>query len=596
MPQGGVELGERLIEARRLQGAKVIATIALLALAVSTPFVFGIAALLDTGLGVALGLFVLALAAYQGAVLLLLKRGLYRPWVDWLSTAVEISAPTVIAIIDARQVGPAYALTSAPMMFFGVAVVVSALRLRPRIVLFAGVLGAVELATLSVVLRAMIPADFIEQLPSLSLSNCLQKSAYVFVAGLAGFFLSRAMLQLARDTATALDARRASEAQLQQVQKMEAIGLLAGGIAHDFNNLLTGILGYARSLAEGHDPEDPVAQDADEICQAVERAVGLTRQLLTFSRKEVTAPRLLELDSHIGATKRLLARIIGEDVQVSFIPGAPGGTVFIDPTHLEQVLMNLVVNARDAMPGGGVVTIETGCHDGGPPPGELHGSLPAGPALTVAVRDTGVGLSPEARAHLFEPFFTTKARGKGTGLGLSTVHGILQQANGAIAVDSTVGQGTSFQIYLPRGGAMEEVGPEVRTEVLQRKARILLVEDEPMVRRIVQRSLQRAGYSVVSAAGCDQAQLLFKDRAPDREFDLLLTDVIMPDDSGVTLWERLSAEAPRLRVLFMSGYTDDRLGHYGMLAPDTPLIRKPFTDEALLARLKEALERPRPAP
>ncbi len=383
---------------------------------------------------------------------------------------------------------------------------------------------------------------------------------------------------------------RQREDQLRQAQKMEAIGRLAGGVAHDFNNLLTAIRGYGELVLETLEDDDARRADADEIIKAVDRAAGLTRQLLTFSRRQVLAPQVLALNDLVAGTEKMLRRLIGEDVELTCVSQAGLGLVRADLGQVEQVLVNLVVNARDAMPGGGKLHIElNNVEFNGSAAGGRSGAEP-GRYVRLSVSDTGGGMTPEIVSHIFEPFFTTKEEGKGTGLGLATVYGIVQQSGGTIEVESQPGAGTTFRIYLPEVTGVEVVPAPQRT--VQQTSRgletILLVEDDERVRALVGSVLTKSGYVVLEAARGEQALDIARTYA--LPIHLLLTDVVMPGMSGRVLSERLTSLRPETRVLFMSGYSDDAILRHGVQTAGTQFIQKPFSIEALTAKLREALE------
>ncbi len=387
--------------------------------------------------------------------------------------------------------------------------------------------------------------------------------------------------------------RRRLEEQLRQAQKMEAVGRLAGGIAHDFNNLLTVIAGRAQMILSRLRPEEPIHRDASLVRSTADRAASLTQQLLAFSRKQVLQPQVLDLDKVVRGMEPMLGRLIGEDIDLAVIPREDLGRVKADPAQIEQVIVNLVVNARDAMPEGGRLTLETA--DVELDAGCRPLSVPAGSYVMLAVSDTGMGMDEATRARVFEPFFTTKEPGKGTGLGLSTVYGIVKQSGGDIQLYSEVGRGTSFKIYLPRVGpaaAPEEPRP-APVVVPRGDETVLLVEDEPGVRDLAREILEASGYRVLQASDPQDAVLIAERHAgPIR---LLLTDVIMPRQSGRALAERLRPLRPELQVLYMSGYTNEAIMRHGVLEPDTLFIQKPFTPEALGRKVREALDLGRPA-
>jgi two-component system cell cycle sensor histidine kinase/response regulator CckA len=378
---------------------------------------------------------------------------------------------------------------------------------------------------------------------------------------------------------------RQLEDQFRQAQKMEAIGRLAGGVAHDFNNLLTAILGYSDMMLSqiGHD--SPLREDAEEIRKAGERAAGLTRQLLAFSRKQRLDPKVIDLNALIGDVQRMLQRMIGEDVELATSLEPSLGRVRADPGQLEQVIMNLAVNARDAMPDGGKLTIETRNAELDETWGAGRFTVQAGSYVMVAVTDTGTGMDEETKSHVFEPFFTTKAQGEGTGLGLATVYGIVKQSGGYVWVYSEPGAGTAFRIYLPRhGDASEEVGrfespaPE---ESRRGRETILLVEDEEGVRALARKVLSMKGYEVLEASDAEAALTLLERHAGP--IHLLLTDVLMPGLSGPELAARVVARRPEVKVLLMSGYSDSAA------AGSAELLQKPFSPEALARKVRETL-------
>jgi CheY-like chemotaxis protein len=366
---------------------------------------------------------------------------------------------------------------------------------------------------------------------------------------------------------------------------MEAIGRLAGGVAHDFNNLLTAILGYCELLLIGLAPDDERRRDIGNIQQAGLHAASLTRQLLAFSRNEIIEPARLDLNAIVTAMGPMLERLIGEDVGVSLRLSPALGKVMADGGQIEQVIMNLAVNARDAMPMGGRLTIETANVDLDEHYVMRHFAVTPGPYVMLALTDTGCGMAPDVQARMFEPFFTTKEVGKGTGLGLATIHGIVTRSGGTIGVYSEVGRGTSFKVYLPRidGGAPAAPVQSTRPPRTTPKT-ILVVEDADQLRDLTQRLLERMGHTVVTAANAQQARLTF---ARQPAIDLVLTDVIMPGVNGPELVRELRAERPSLEVIYMSGYTDDAIVHHGVLDAGIVFLQKPFTSDALAQKLRE---------
>ena len=383
------------------------------------------------------------------------------------------------------------------------------------------------------------------------------------------------------------------EQQLRQAQKMEAVGRLAGGIAHDFNNILTAITGYADLLLEDLSASDPRREDVDEVRKAAERAAGLTRQLLAFSRQQVLQPKVIDVNALVGDLEKMLGRLLGEDIALSTRLDPAVGRVKADAGQLEQVLMNLAVNARDAMPEGGKLSIEGVNVDLDERYAADHYPARPGPYVMLAVTDTGVGMSEETQAHMFEPFFTTKEKGKGTGLGLATVYGIIKQSGGFIWVYSELGRGSTFKIYLPR---VEEVGtssaaPAPAAAPAPRGTETVLVaEDEPPVRAIARQVLERQGYTVLEAATAERALDIAAQYSG--AIHLLLTDVIMPGMNGQELATRLAHVRPETRVIFMSGYTDDAVMRHGVLQPGSTYMQKPFTPDAIARKVREVLDKP----
>jgi PAS domain S-box-containing protein len=387
--------------------------------------------------------------------------------------------------------------------------------------------------------------------------------------------------------------RRALEDQLRQSQKMEAVGRLAGGIAHDFNNLLMVISGYSEFLLERLGAEPQLRGPAQEIASAAERASSLTRQLLAFSRKQMLAPRIVNLNDVATENIKMLTRMIGEDVDLVMVPGANLWPVRADAGQIEQVIMNLAVNARDAMPSGGKLTIETSNVTLDEAYARFHAPLPPGDYVMVAISDTGNGMDNETQSHIFEPFFTTKGT-KGTGLGLSTVYGIVKQSGGYIWVHSEVSRGTTFKIYLPRVASTGEAATQVAVPVDYRKVEpgretILLVEDEPNLRYLARQYLEKQGYRVIEAAdGAVAVQIAV---AHEGVIHLLLTDVIMPGMNGRELAQRISEIRPNVKILYMSGYTENVIGQNGTLDAGVRLLQKPFNLRDLKSVVREVLDK-----
>jgi signal transduction histidine kinase/CheY-like chemotaxis protein len=386
----------------------------------------------------------------------------------------------------------------------------------------------------------------------------------------------------------ALQRRIALEEQLRHSQKMEAVGRLAGGIAHDFNNLLTAIIGYTEIVMVGLDPGDPRRGDAEEIARAAMRAADLTRQMLAFSRKQILQPKVIDLNTTLSKVEPMLRRVIGEDIVMTISSKASRPQVRVDPGQIEQVIMNLVVNARDAMPRGGRLTVETG--DPVVDPGTLPPDAKPGPYVMLAVSDTGIGMSADVRARIFEPYFTTKEVGKGTGLGLSTAYGIVQQSDGYIQVYSEPGQGTTFRIYLPRTEETTVVEAAADDAMPGGSEHILLVEDDPSVRRLSREILVRLGYTITEAASGRAGLALGSDET--KHFDIALCDVILGDMSGPAVYEALRALRPTVRVLYMSGYADEAIVRTGVLDEGHPFLQKPFTPRDLAVKLRDVLDRP----
>ena len=408
-------------------------------------------------------------------------------------------------------------------------------------------------------------------------------------------FASHAAIAL-ENSRLLLESRRAydelaeTQGQLEQAQKMDAIGRLAGGVAHDFNNLLTVILGRTDILLHPLKPEDPMRRGIELIQRTAGRAAELTRQLLAFSRKQVLDPVVLDLSAVTTDMKDLLGRLIGEDIALLTTPTPGLGRVKADRGQIEQVVMNLAVNARDAMPQGGRLILETANVELDDEYVRRHVGARPGPHVMLAVSDTGTGIPREIQAQIFEPFFTTKEQGKGTGLGLATVYGIVKQSGGYIEVDSEPGQGTTFRIYLPRLDAAAATVDRTARPVAAAGGTetILLVEDEEGVRELARDILRASGYTVLEARNGGEALLLCeRHQGP---LDMLLTDVVMPRMSGRELAERLGPLRPDLSVLYMSGYTDDAVIRHGVLAPGTAFLQKPFTPAALVQRVRETLD------
>jgi signal transduction histidine kinase len=392
------------------------------------------------------------------------------------------------------------------------------------------------------------------------------------------------------DRTRAQEALQQTEAQLRQSQKMEAVGRLAGGVAHDFNNLLTVIRGYSELLLARLAPEDSIRKDMIEVKKAADRASGLTRQLLAFSRRQFIAPKIIDLNALIANMDGMLRRLLGEDiVELCTELNPHTGSIRADAGQIEQVIMNLAVNARDAMPKGGRLTIETRNVTVGKPTRQTPAGVKPGSYVLLAVRDTGHGMDEETQSHLFEPFFTTKEKGKGTGLGLSTVYGIVKQTGGSIVVESQKDQGATFKIYFPLvdQGAPGAAGtPDA--EPLHGRETILLVEDEPAVRGLVHETLRLHGYTVLEARhGIEALMTGAKHQGP---IHLLLTDVVMPQMSGPEVAEKIQIVRPGIKVLYMSGYPDHPLFEQGGIARDASFLPKPFTPNVLAKKVRDVLD------
>jgi PAS domain S-box-containing protein len=379
------------------------------------------------------------------------------------------------------------------------------------------------------------------------------------------------------------------EAQFRQAQKMEAVGRLAGGVAHDFNNMLGVILGFTDLAITKLPADDPVKMYLDEVKTAAQRSADITRQLLAFARKQTIAPQVLELNDTIASMLKMLRRLIGEDIDLLWKPANDLWPVKMDPAQIDQVLANMMVNARDAIPGVGKITIETGKVEFDEHYCKAHVGFIPGRYVLLAVSDDGCGMDKETLAQLFEPFFTTKEVGKGTGLGMATIYGIVKQNNGFIYVYSEPGQGTSFKIYLPRQEPQEAASelPPKPAEVPTGTEIVLLVEDEKSLLKFARMLLEELGYTVLAAGSPREAIQLAKEYT--NEIHLLMTDVVMPEMSGRDLWEQLEASQPGLKCLFMSGYTANVIAHHGVLDDDLHFLQKPFSRAALATKMREAL-------
>ncbi|HXU11833.1 MAG TPA: ATP-binding protein, partial [Candidatus Binatia bacterium] len=393
--------------------------------------------------------------------------------------------------------------------------------------------------------------------------------------------------------ATDITERKMLEAQLRQAQKMEAVGRLAGGVAHDFNNLLSVILGYGNLLLMDPDRRDADRKGLEEICKAAERAGGLTRQLLAFSRKQVLVPEIFDLRDSVQDIAKMLGRLIGEDVELSLSFAKEACRVRADRGQIDQVITNLAVNSRDAMPQGGKLTVEVRHADFTEPMVHDRARIEPGPYVLLAVSDSGVGMNAETQSHVFEPFYTTKGPGEGTGLGLATVYGIVKQSGGYIWLYSEPGEGTTFKIYLPRTEGQAGTAVPVQGASLPGGSEtILLVEDDEAVRGLAQLILEERGYRVLAASGGEEAERLVA--GWEGPIHLLLSDVIMPGMNGREVADRLCPRRPEMRTIFMSGYTGDAVLRRGIVAEDSDFIQKPFTPTILAVKVRQVLDRAAP--
>jgi len=386
--------------------------------------------------------------------------------------------------------------------------------------------------------------------------------------------------------------RKKLEAQFIEAQKMEVVGHLAGGVAHDFNNILGVIIGYSDLAMQEIGPESQLYKHIEEIQHAADRAVGLTRQLLLFSRKQTVQPVVLDLNETIGGMNKMLRRMVDEHIEFQIVPGKQIGRIKADSGYIGQVLMNLTVNARDAMPNGGKLTIETANVTLDENYARTHQAARPGNYVALFVKDTGVGMNDEVKARLFEAFFTTKPKGKGTGLGLTTCQTILKQCGGHIEVESASGRGTTFKIYFPR--VDEPLDPSAKTVKLSALPRgaetLLVVEDEPSVRNLACNVLEKQGYNVLRASNGKEG-LRAANEHKGEPISLVITDVVMPQMSGKVMAEWLKATYPHVKVLFTSGYTDDAMAQHGLLEQGAAFLQKPYTGAALLGRVRELLDK-----
>ncbi len=390
---------------------------------------------------------------------------------------------------------------------------------------------------------------------------------------------------------TDITVRKTLEEQLMHAQKMEAVGRLAGGVAHDFNNMLTVIAGYNRMILDELSTLDPLRGYAEEILKAADRAAALTNQLLAFSRRQIMQPRVVSTNAVLGQTENMLRRLIGEDIQLVMSLGPDTGNIRADPNHIEQAIVNLAVNSRDAMPSGGRIIIETANVQIDETYARTHMGVKPGEFVMIAISDTGHGMDSATRQNIFEPFFTTKQRGKGTGLGLATVYGMVKQSGGDIWVYSEPGQGTTFKLYFPRVAEPVATGAVTETEQPRHEhgGTLMLVEDETQVRELEARMLRQLGYTVLAAANGEEAIAVCRDHPG--EISLLVTDVVMPNMSGKQVADALLSSRPDLRVLYLSGYTENTVVNHGVLDSNVDFLSKPFSREALARKIHEILSR-----
>ena len=440
-----------------------------------------------------------------------------------------------------------------------------------------------ELAVIKAYWQDMAPSDIVQSIHDLKLSRPAL-DIHRTMAAVWPMNLERHIRETTEDLAK-------SQSAFLQSEKLEAVGRLAGGVAHDFNNLMTGILGMTQDIREALGPESPHRDDLDEVILAAQKAMAVTKQLLAFGRRQVFAPRVLNINDVIAGMKKLLQRLLGEDVEVATLFDPNLGYSRVDPGSIEQVILNLGLNARDSMPKGGRITLRTANTEIRRDNVTQTMKMPPGPYVTLTITDEGAGISPEIMPHIFEPFFTTKGDGKGTGLGLASVYGIVKQLGGEIAVRSALGQGTTFTIYLPRREAM---AAEERRAPNSRIARegsetILVAEDEEIVRKVVVRALRKKGYTVMEAArGKEAARISDTHAGP---IHLLLTDVVMPGMSGRELAESMLQKRPGLAILYMSGYEKEIIAQRGILERGMDLIEKSFSAEGLCHKVREVLDR-----
>jgi two-component system cell cycle sensor histidine kinase/response regulator CckA len=419
---------------------------------------------------------------------------------------------------------------------------------------------------------------------------CLRKDGSIFLADVSVTLLELDGRKCIVGFFTDITERKHLEDQFLQAQRMEAVGVLAGGVAHDFNNLLTVIKGYAELSMKDFAQNDPKRKDVEHIAKAARRAESLTSQLLAFSRKQILQPKILNLNDIIDETNKMLQRLIGEDIEIACITKPDLGFVNADPVQLQQIIMNLAVNARDAMPQGGRLTIETANVEFAEDYIRNQAEARAGSYVMLAISDDGVGMDAATQARIFDPFFTTKGSRQGTGLGLSTVYGIIKQSNGSIFVYSEPGLGTTFKIYLPQvEGATAPAAAETKSEEEFRGSEtVLVVEDEKAVQALICRILRERGYNVFEAADGIEAQHI--DRKYEGKIHLVLTDVILPGTNGKDIIAQLKSSRPEIKALYVSGYTDDTIFNHGILDSNAAFLQKPFTADGLARKVREVLE------
>jgi two-component system cell cycle sensor histidine kinase/response regulator CckA len=398
----------------------------------------------------------------------------------------------------------------------------------------------------------------------------------------------RELFELSTEKAALAEARGSEEERWVQAQKLQALGRLAGGVAHDFNNILSVILSYSEIALDALEPGE-LRADIETVHKAAESAADLTRQLLAFSHQQVLRPRVIDLGQIMSGMKRMLGRVLGEDISLALLDATAECCIHADPTQIENVIMNLAVNARDAMPQGGTLTMEARKVEVDPAHNPEHAGLEAGPRVALIVADTGTGMDSETRRRLFEPFFTTKERGKGTGLGLATVFGIVEQSGGAIRVQSAPGKGATFRVFFPCAGRVATGrGMTIRPgAVLGGTETILLAEDDAQVRALASSILRRRGYNVLEAENAGEALLICEQARG--VIDLLLTDVVMPRMSGRELARRLGPLRPEMKVLYMSGHGEESLVRHGVPFAENAVVQKPITPEALARKVREVL-------